>query len=145
MNFLIFLTVIVALTVSVARASKILNDLWSFQLMTRSVPSIEVDYCYSKVDESDAVSTVLVAIDCQNKMLSSMPLPSKGFNLRGQAEHLVRFSVALNHRDKVEFVSDAEPTVKVIAEPTVKVIAGKRSTSTTAVGLPNSCDPLSTW
>ena len=105
--------------------------------MTRSVPSIEVNYCYSKVDESDAVSTVLVAIDCQNKMLSSMPLPSKGFNLRGQAEHLVRFSVALNHRDKVEFVSDAEPTVKVIA--------GKRSTSTTAVGLPNSCDPLSTW
>ena len=63
MNFLIFLTVIVALTVSVARASKILNDLWSFQLMTRSVPSIEVNYCYSKVDESDAVSTVLVAID----------------------------------------------------------------------------------
>ena len=78
----------------------------------RSVPSIVVDYCYSKVDEPDAVSTVLVAIDCQSKMLSSMPLPSKGFNLRGQAEHLVRFSMALNHRDKVELVSDAEPTMK---------------------------------
>ena len=41
-----------------------------------------------------------------------MPLASKGSNLRGQAEHLVRFSMALNHMDKVEFVSDAEPTMK---------------------------------
>ena len=54
----------------------------------------------------------LVAIDCQSKMLSCMPLASKGSNLRGQAEHLVRFSMALNHMDKVEFVSDAEPTMK---------------------------------
>ena len=78
----------------------------------RSIPAIEVDFCFSKVDESEGVATALVAIDCQSKMLSCMPLASKGSNLRGQAEHLVRFSMALNHMDKVEFVSDAEPTMK---------------------------------
>ena len=78
----------------------------------RSVPSIEVDYSYSKVDWSDAVSTVLVAIDSESKMLSSMPVPSESFNLRGQAGHLVRFSMALNLMDTVEFVSDAEPIMR---------------------------------
>ena len=78
----------------------------------RSIPSIEIDYCFSKVEESDPVSTVLVAIDCQSKMLFAMPLASKGSNLRGQAESLVRFSMALNYMDQVEFVSDAEPTMK---------------------------------
>ena len=77
----------------------------------RSIPSIVVDYCYSKV-EADPVSKVLVAIDCQSKMLLAMPLASKGPNLRGQAESLVHFSMALNHMSQVEFVSDAEPTMK---------------------------------
>ena len=78
----------------------------------RSIPSIEVDYCFSKTEESENVSTALVGIDCESKMLTVMPLPSKGANLRGQAEHLVRFSMALNHMNQVEFVSDAEPTMK---------------------------------
>ena len=77
----------------------------------RSIPSIEVDYCFSKVEEGDAVSTVLVAIDCQSKMLLAMPLASKGANLRG-VENLVRLSMALNHMNQVEFVSDAEPPMK---------------------------------
>ena len=67
----------------------------------RSIPSIQLDCCVSKADGSDKVSTVLVAIDCQSKMISVLPLPSKGNNLRGQAEHLVRFSMALNYMDKV--------------------------------------------
>eukprot|EP00435_Cladocopium_sp_Y103_P026822 s1787_g6.t1 len=78
----------------------------------RSIPSIEIDYCFSKVEEAEPVSTVLVAIDCQTKMLFSMPLASKGQNLRGQAEQLVRFTMTLNHMDQVELVSDAEPTMK---------------------------------
>ena len=39
----------------------------------RSIPSIEVDYCFSKVNEADPVATVLVALDCQTKILSVMP------------------------------------------------------------------------
>ena len=64
------------------------------------------------MNEADPVATVLVALDCQTKMLSVMPLASKGSNLRGQADHLVRLSMALNHFNRVEFVSDAEPTMK---------------------------------
>ena len=78
----------------------------------RSIPSIQLDYCFSKADGSDYLNTILVAIDCQTKMVSVHPVPSKGANLRGQAEHLVRFSMALNYMDRVEFVSDAEPTMK---------------------------------
>ena len=112
MNFLIFHTVIGALTVSVASKQNPQRPVEFSADDRRSVPSIEVYYCYSKVDDPDAVSTMLVAIDCQSKMLSSMPIPSKGFNLRGQTEYLVRCSMALNHMDKVEFVSDAEPSMK---------------------------------
>ena len=80
----------------------------------RSIPSIQLDYCFSKADGSDYLNTVLVAIDCQTKMVSVYPVPSKGANLRAQAEHLVQFSMALNYMDRVEFVSDAEPTMKAL-------------------------------
>eukprot|EP00435_Cladocopium_sp_Y103_P035193 s3453_g9.t1 len=80
----------------------------------RSIPSIQLDYCFSKVEESDKVSPVLVAIDCESKMVSVLPLPSKGNNIRGQAEHLVRFSMTLNYMDKVESISDAEPSMKFL-------------------------------
>ena len=45
-------------------------------------------------------------------MLSAFLVASKGADIRGQAESLVRFSLALNHMEKVEFVGDSEPTMK---------------------------------
>ena len=57
----------------------------------RSIPNIEVDYCYFKISDSEAALTALVVIGCQSKMLLVMPLLSKGSNLRSQAEQLVRF------------------------------------------------------
>ena len=102
-----------ALTVRVAKANKIHNRPVEFSSDDRrSISSIEIDYCFFKVEESDPVSTVLVAIDCQSKMLLAMPLASKGSNLRGQADSLVRFSMVLIYMDQVECVSDAEPTMK---------------------------------
>ena len=44
-------------------------------------------------------------------MLTAMPLETKGSNLRGQAEHLTRFSLMMNHVDKLELVADSEPTM----------------------------------
>ena len=78
----------------------------------RAYPSIQLDYCFSKAEGSDSLTTVLIAIDCQSKMIPVHPLPSKGSNLKGQAEHLVRFTMPLSYMDQVEFVSDAEPTMK---------------------------------
>ena len=53
----------------------------------RAYPSIRLEYCFSKAEGSDSLTTVLVAIDCQSKMISVHPLSSKGSNLKGQAEH----------------------------------------------------------
>ena len=39
-------------------------------------------------------------------------MESKSSDLHGQAEHLVKFSLALNYTDQVEFVGDSEPTMK---------------------------------
>ena len=67
----------------------------------RSIPSAQLDYCFSKAEEFDKVSTVLVAIGCRSKMVTVLPLPSKGNYLRGQVEHLLRFKMALNYMDNV--------------------------------------------
>ena len=35
----------------------------------RAYPSIQSEYCFSKAEGSDSLTTVLVAIDCQSKMI----------------------------------------------------------------------------
>eukprot|EP00435_Cladocopium_sp_Y103_P007835 s2794_g2.t1 len=62
----------------------------------RAIPSIQLDYCFSKTENSEKVTTVLTAIDCESKYVTVYPLPSKGHNLKSQAEHLVRFSMSLD-------------------------------------------------
>ena len=78
----------------------------------RSVPCIQADYAFGKVEADKPTLTVLVAIDTGTKMMAAYPVESKGSDLRGQAEHLVKFSLALNYMDQVEFVGDSEPTMK---------------------------------
>eukprot|EP00435_Cladocopium_sp_Y103_P051699 s1657_g16.t1 len=63
----------------------------------RAIPSIQLDYCF-----------------CESKYVTVYPLLSKGHNLKSQAEHLVRFSMSLKHMTQVEFISDAEPTMKAL-------------------------------
>eukprot|EP00435_Cladocopium_sp_Y103_P000040 s2725_g1.t1 len=77
----------------------------------REGPSMQIDYCYGKIAPGDPAITVLVGLDCQTKMLTAMPVETKGSNLRGQAEHLTRFSLMMNHLDKLELVADSEPTM----------------------------------
>ena len=83
----------------------------------REGPSMQIDYCYGKIAPGDPAVTVLVGLDCQTKMLTAMPVETKGSNLRGQAEHITRFSLMMNHLDKLELVADSEPTyVKSLPE-----------------------------
>ena len=80
----------------------------------RSIPGIQVDYAYGKSDSKEPLATILMAIDTETKMVTAFPVASKGSNLRGQAEHLVRFSLMLNYMSQVEFVGDSEPTMKTL-------------------------------
>lgn len=80
----------------------------------RSIPSIEVDYAYGKIEANKPAITVLLAVDTETKMLSAYAVQSKGMDLRGQAEHLVRFSLAMNYMDQMEIVGDSEPTMKTL-------------------------------
>lgn len=80
----------------------------------RSIPSIQVDYGFGKLEVNEPVVTVLVAIDTETKFIKAIPVESKGSNLSAQAEGLVKFSLLLNYLDKVEFVGDSEPTMKAL-------------------------------
>ena len=42
----------------------------------------------------------------------AMPVESKGADLRGQADQLTKFSLAMSHYGKLEVVGDSEPTMK---------------------------------
>ena len=98
---------------SAVRGSKIHNDLLNTQLMIEDQsPALSWTTATSRSQNQKLHQQALVALDCQSKMLLVLPLPSKGSNLRGQAEQLVRFSMTLNYMDNVELVSDAEPTMK---------------------------------
>ena len=78
----------------------------------RAVPCIQADYAFGKIEADKPTLTVLVAVDTWTKMVMSYPVEYKGSDLRGQAEQLVKFSLALNYMDQVEFVGDSEPTMK---------------------------------
>eukprot|EP00435_Cladocopium_sp_Y103_P033922 s3061_g8.t1 len=78
----------------------------------RATPCIQADHAFGKIEAHKPTLMVLVAIDTETKMLWSYPVQSKGSDMRGQAESLVKFSLALNYMDQVEFVGDSEPTMK---------------------------------
>eukprot|EP00435_Cladocopium_sp_Y103_P044115 s218_g12.t1 len=44
----------------------------------REGPSMQIDYCYGKIAPEDPAVTVLVGLDCQTKMLTAMPVETKG-------------------------------------------------------------------
>ena len=85
----------------------------------RSVPGIQLDYTFGKsrpeeVNKNVELVTVLTGVDCETRMLLCVPVEGKGSDLRGQAEHVVRFSLSLNHYGNVEVVGDSEPTMKAL-------------------------------
>ena len=45
-------------------------------------------------------------------MLLAIPVEGKGADLRGQAEHVVRFTLMLNQYGNVEIIGDNEPTMR---------------------------------
>eukprot|EP00435_Cladocopium_sp_Y103_P006433 s4658_g2.t1 len=63
---------------------------------------------YGKIEANKPTETVLIGINTGSKMLTAYPVETKGTDLRGQAEHLVRFSLMLNYFGQVEFVGAEE-------------------------------------
>ena len=57
---------------------------------------------------------ILVGVDAETRMLLAVPVDSKGADLRGQAEHVVRFTLSLNHYGNTEIIGDSEPTMKAL-------------------------------
>ena len=80
-----------------------------------------MDYAYGKVEADKPVCAVLVAVDCESRMLTAFPVEPEGVNLRAQAEQMAGFSLTLNHVDKVEFVGDTEPVMKALL-PNIQLI-----------------------
>ena len=82
----------------------------------RTSPSIQLDYGFGrsegKTSSQTALTVVLVGVDCESRMLMAMPVESKGADLRGQAEQVTKFSLAMSHYSKLEIVVDSEPTMK---------------------------------
>ena len=82
----------------------------------RSAPSIQLDYAFGRSDQKkqEELVVILVGIDAETRMLLAVPVESKGADLRGQAEHVVRFTLALNHYGNIEMIGDSEPTMKAL-------------------------------
>ena len=82
----------------------------------RSIPGIQLDYAFGRSEQKgqgqDDLVVILVGVDAETRMVLSVPVESKGSDLRGQAEHVVRFSLALNHYGNTEIIGDSEPTMK---------------------------------
>ena len=70
----------------------------------RTSPSIQLDYGFGrsegKTSSQTALTVVLVGVVCESRMLMAMPVESKGADLRGQAEQVTTFSLAMNHCSK---------------------------------------------
>ena len=71
----------------------------------RSVPTIELDYCFAKAESGDPILTVLVGIDTWSKMVLALPIPVKANSVKYQAEQVVRWSIHLGHHELIEIVS----------------------------------------
>ena len=53
-----------------------------------------------------------MGVGSEARTLLAIPVEGKGTDLRGQAEHVVRFTLMLNQCGNVEFIGDNEPTMK---------------------------------
>ena len=82
----------------------------------RGIPCIQMDFCYSKENPKDKTLVVLVVIDVWTKMVLSVPLESRGTQIKNTAEQIVRFSLGIGYYDQVEFVGDSEPTMIALLE-----------------------------
>ena len=82
----------------------------------RAAPSIQLDYAFGRSDQKkqEELVVILVGVDAETRMLLAVPVESKGADLRGQAEHVVRFTLALNHYGNIEMIGDSEPTMKAL-------------------------------
>ena len=82
----------------------------------RSIPGIQLDYAFGRSDQKnqEELVVILVGVDAETRMLLAVPVESKGADLRGQAEHVVRFTLALNHYGNTEIIGDSEPTMKAL-------------------------------
>ena len=82
----------------------------------RSIPGIQYWTTplgdLSRKDGQEDLVVVLVGVDAETRMVLSVPVESKGADLRGQAEHVVRFSLSLNHYGNTEIIGGSEPTMK---------------------------------
>ena len=86
---------------------------------SEAIPGVQLDYAFGtsrsdEVNKNAELATVLGGVDCETRMLLCIPVEGKGSDLRGQAEHVVRFSLSLNHYGNVEIVGDCEPTMKAL-------------------------------
>ena len=80
----------------------------------RNISSIQLDYAYGRSggNSKAELTTILVGVDSETRMLLAVPVEGKGSDLRGQAEHVVRFSLLLNQYGNVEIIGDNEPTMR---------------------------------
>lgn len=82
----------------------------------RSVPGIQLDYAFGRSEQKgqgqDELVVVLVGVDAETRMVLAVPVESKGSDLRGQAESVVRFTLSLNHYGNTELIGVSEPTMK---------------------------------
>ena len=80
----------------------------------RSISSAQLDYAYGRSGGNSKadLTTVLVGVDSETRMLLAIPVDGKGADLRGQAEHVVRSTLMLNQYGNVEIIGDNEPTMR---------------------------------
>ena len=80
----------------------------------RSISSVQLDYAYGRAggNSKAELTTILVGIDSETRMVLAVPVDGKGADLRGQAEHVVRFTLMLNQYGNVEVIGDNEPTMR---------------------------------
>ena len=80
----------------------------------RNISSVQLDYAYGRSGGNNKadLTTILVGVDAETRMLLAVSVEGKGADLRGQAEHVVRFTLMLNQYGNVEVIGDNEPTMR---------------------------------
>ena len=82
----------------------------------RNISSVQLDYAYGRSGGNGKadLTTILVGIDSETRivMVLAVPVDGKGADLRGPAEHVVKFTLMLNQYGNVEVIGDNEPTMR---------------------------------
>ena len=70
--------------------------------------------CIWSIRRKADLTTILVGIDSETRivMVLAVPVDGKGADLRGPAEHVVKFTLMLNQYGNVEVIGDNEPTMR---------------------------------